>query len=319
MKKKARKACLMNRTYNRKKTHIIWLSLLLLIIAGNRAGAQTQPFNYTQYMDNLTPLNPAYSLLDQAGSFNTLASKQLVGVNGGPTSFLVNGDLPIPSITGAAGFSVLSDELAIEHEIEVNAYFAKAIQLGENDYLAVSLNAGLRNYVALYSSLADSDPQFTNDVRQTKPNVGFGVMYFTDWYYIGISVPELTINSLGTASVQNNSNFTNHYYFAAALLTSLGDDFKLKPAALVSYSSGVPVLADISGTIYVKGILGVGINYGTDKTMAGILTINFDQFHIGYSYKFGLGSENLGGVNDATHEVTLSFRFGKGAAIPKLL
>jgi type IX secretion system PorP/SprF family membrane protein len=307
-------------TIKNKKKFITVISFLLLLITTIRVAAQqAQPFNYSQYMDNLTPLNPAYSLLDRAGSINTLASKQLIGINGGPTSFLVNGGAPIESINSAAGLIVLNSELAVEHDLEVNAYFAKAIQVGPEDYLAVSLNAGIRNYVALYSNLDSSDPEFSQDVRQTKPNVGFGVMYYTDWYYIGVSVPELTISSLGTASVQNNSNFTNHYYFAAALITSLDEDIKFKPAALVSYSSGVPLLADISGTFYMKEVLGLGVNYGTDKTMAGILTINFDQFHIGYSYKFGIGGQNLGGVNDATHEVTLSYRFGKGSSTPKLL
>jgi type IX secretion system PorP/SprF family membrane protein len=302
-----------------KKILIVLLSLFLLTVIGTRVAAQQQPFNYTQYMDNLTPFNPAYSLLDKSASINTLASKQLVGINGGPTTFLLNGGLPIESINSSAGLILLSDQLAIEQETEVNAYFAKAIQLGEDAYLAVSLNAGLRNYIANYTSIDPTDPEFRNDVRETKPNVGFGVMYYTDWYYLGISVPELTITSLGTASVQNNSNFTNHYYFTGALITNIAEDIKFKPATLLFYTTGLPALANISGTFYLKDILGLGVNYSTDKEMAGILTVNFNGYHIGYSYKFGVGSENLGGVNDATHEVTLSYRFGKRAAIPKVL
>jgi type IX secretion system PorP/SprF family membrane protein len=305
--------------FNRKKKILIIVLSLFLMVTVTRVAAQQQPFNYTQYMDNLTPFNPAYSLLDKSGSINALASKQLVGINGGPTTYLLNGNIPIESINSSAGLIVLNDQLAIEQETEVNAYFAKAIQLGENAYLAVSLNAGLRNYIANYSSVDPTDPQFMNDVRQTKPNVGFGIMYYSDWYYLGLSVPELTITSLGTASVQNNSNFSDHFYFTGALITNVAEDIKFKPATLVTYSAGLPVLANLSGTFYLKDIVGFGVNYSTDKELAGILTINFNGYHIGYSYKFGIGSENLGGVNDATHEVTLSYRFGKGSAIPKVL
>lgn len=312
----------MDSTNKRKRISIAVLSLVLISAGAKVAAQQEQPFSYTQYMDNLTPINPAYSLLDEAGSINMLASKQLIGINGGPTSFLINGGVPLPNISGSTGFSLLSDQLAIEKEIEANLYFAKSIQLGATDYLAVSLNAGIRNYTALYSSLegTQQDNEFSVDVRQTKPNVGFGVMYYTDTYYIGVSVPELTITSLGTASVQsNNNNFTNHYYFAAGMLVNWGDDFKFKPAALVSYSSGVPVVADLSGIIYLKEVFGIGANVGSDKTAAGILTVNFDQFHVGYSYKFGIGSQDLGGVNNATNEVTIFYRFGKGSSTPKLL
>jgi type IX secretion system PorP/SprF family membrane protein len=191
---------------------VVLLLVLFILETGGRVVAQTQSFSFTQYMDNLTPLNPAYSVLDQAFSVNTMARKQWVGIDGAPTTFLLNGNIPIESINGAAGLIVYNDQFAIEHQTEVNAYFSKAIQLGQSDYLAVSLNAGIRNYIANYSTLDPSDPVFSNDVRETKPNLGFGVMYFTDWYYLGISAPELTITSLGTASIQSNNNFRSFDY-----------------------------------------------------------------------------------------------------------
>ncbi|HVW94509.1 MAG TPA: PorP/SprF family type IX secretion system membrane protein [Mucilaginibacter sp.] len=290
-----------------------------LMATGKIAGAQTQQFSYTQYMDNLTPLNPAYSVLDQAWSVNTMARKQWVGIDGAPTTFLINGNMPLSSINASAGLVVLNDKFAIERQTEANAYFAKAIQLGQNNYLAVSLNAGLRNYVANYSQLDPGDPVFANDVRQTRPNVGFGVMYFSDWYYLGVSVPELTITSLGTASVQDNNNFKSHYYFTGALLTRFDDDFTFKPSVLFSYARGVPLITDFSGIVYVRQTLGIGGSYRLNAEAAGIITLNLDQFHIGYSYQFGTSSDNLGGFHMATHEVTLGYRFGKGITKRKLL
>jgi type IX secretion system PorP/SprF family membrane protein len=300
------------------KAAALTLFLMVLLIKEG-AQAQNQSFSFTQYMDNLTPLNPAYSLLDQANSVNTMARKQWVGIDGAPTTFLINGNIPIESINGAAGLIVLNDQFAIEHQTEANFYFAKAIQLGQNNYLSVSLNAGIRNYVANYSNLDPSDPVFSNDVRETKPNIGFGVMYFSDWYYLGLSAPELTITSLGTASVQSNNNFKSHYYFSGALITDLSEDFKLKPSVLLSYAKDLPLLADVSGIFYIKETLGLGTSYRVNqKQLAGILTMNLEQVHIGYSYQFGT-SNNLGGFNLATHEVTLGYRFGKGIGKRKLL
>ncbi len=299
-----------------KKMRVITALLFVLFITESKA--QQAAFTYNQYMDNLTPLNPAYSLLDKAASVNTLARRQFVGVEGAPTTFLINANVPFEDINASAGLFLSNDQFSIEHQTEVNAYFAKGIQLGPYQYLGVSLNAGIRNYVADYSSLGQSDPEFANNIRQTKPNVGFGVMYYSDWYYLGVSVPELTITSLGTASVQGSNNFRNHYYFSGALITDVAEDIKFKPATLFSYESGTPLLANFSGTFYLKEALGLGVNYATNNQVAGIITINVDGFHIGYSYQFGT-STNLGGVNIPTHEVTLSYRFGKGAANSKLL
>src|ERR1700733_7097494 len=82
--------------------------ILFTIIFTNRAVAQQAAFTYTQYMDNLTPVNPAYSLLDKAGSISTLARKQWVGIDGAPTTYLINADVPFESIGSAGGFFLLN-------------------------------------------------------------------------------------------------------------------------------------------------------------------------------------------------------------------
>ncbi|MCS3732495.1 PorP/SprF family type IX secretion system membrane protein [Mucilaginibacter dorajii] len=292
------------------KKIIIVFSFLLISMSYSKVFAQQQIYSYSQYADNLTAINPAYSVLDKAGSVSVLGRKQFIGIDGAPSSVMVNANFPIESINGAAGLYVLNDQAAIEHQVEVNAFFAKSIQLTESDYLAVSLNAGVRNYVGNYSQLDASDPQFMNDVRETKPNIGFGVMLYSANYYLGLSVPELTIRSLGNASEQQANYLRTHYYFTGAYLADVSDDVKFKPATLVSYVRGSSVLANVSGTLYLKEQLGVGLNYRTDKKAAAMLSVIGKAFKVGYSYQFGTSSNNLGGVNITTHEVSISYRFG---------
>lgn len=292
-----------------KKT-IIALSILLLSASFKQAFAQQQIYSYSQYADNLTPVNPAYSLLDKAGSVSVLGRKQFIGIDGAPSSVMLNANFPIESVNGAAGVYVLNDQAAVEHQIEANVFFAKGVQLTQTDFLAVSLNLGVRNYVGNYSQLDASDPQFMTDVRETKPNIGFGVMLYSTNYYLGLSVPEFTIRSLGTASEQQANYLRTHFYFSGAYLAVVGDDVKFKPASLVSYVNGSPVLANVSGTLYLKEQLGIGLNYRTDKKAAAMLSVIGKAFRVGYSYQFGTSSNNLGGVNIATHEVSISYRFG---------
>ncbi|RYD93246.1 MAG: type IX secretion system membrane protein PorP/SprF, partial [Sphingobacteriales bacterium] len=237
-------------TYHYGKA-VIALSAVLLFICSN-ANAQINS-DYSQYMDNLTPVNPAYSLLDKAGSINLMGKRQFIGIDGAPTSLMLSGSLPIESIGGAAGIFVLNDQVAVEKQLQVNAFFAKSIQLSAEDYLSVSLNVGVRNYNALYSTLDPYDQQFKEDVRETSPNLGFGVMFYSSKYYIGFSLPELTIRSLGTASVQQANYLKNHYYFSGAYLADLSEDIKFKPSTLVSYVKGSDMLADFTGTFYLNG------------------------------------------------------------------
>ncbi|HEY4198240.1 MAG TPA: PorP/SprF family type IX secretion system membrane protein [Mucilaginibacter sp.] len=294
------------------------LCLLFLGFALNLKAQQQQEFGYTQYMDNLTPFNQAYSLLDKNSSVTALARRQFVGIQGAPSTFIFSGNLPIESVGGSSGILVMNDKFGVESKTQFSAYFAKSVQLNDQNYLGVSISGGLKNYVANFSSLDPSDPEFKNDVRENKPNVGFGIMYYSDTYYIGLSMPELTITSLGTANVQDNANFLNHYYLSGAIITELADGIKLKPAAMISYARGIPVTANVSGVIFLKDILGVGVNYRTDNEAAGILFINMNWFKLGYSYQFGTSSANLGGFNNAIHEITLTYRFGNNMS-PKLL
>lgn len=302
---------------NRIKTGAMCLVMFLII---NSAKGQ-QSASYTQYMGNLTPFNSAYSVVDNVASVNILFRSQYVGIQGAPNTFIFNGNMPLQSGSGAAGLIINNDNFAVEHQMLVNAYFAKSVQLSKDAFLCVSLNAGFRNYVADYAGLAPGDPVFADDIRETKASVGFGILYYTDSYYIGVSVPQLTFRDLGEGSLLDNNYFRNHYFISAAYLANLGDegDIKIKPAVLVSYVRGVPLIADISTTFYVKDVLGIGVNYRTNNEMAGIVSYNVHNFRIGYSYQFGTTSNNLAGISNATHEITLSYRFGKGAANPNFL
>jgi type IX secretion system PorP/SprF family membrane protein len=289
--------------------HIKTTTFCLLLLICTKAGAQQ--VNYTQYMNNLTPLNPAFSLVKGGVAVNTLVRKQWLGIPGAPSTYMIDASAPIESIGSSAGLIISNDVFAVEHVTEVNAFFAKSINLSSNTKLAVSMNFGFRNYIADYSSVDVADYSFRNNIKETSPNFGFGIMLYNNNYFVGISVPELTIRSLGNASVQDNASFQNHYYLTAGLVTKLSEDFKLRYVGLASYTKDIPVTGDISTTLVIRNILEVGANYRTNKEVAGIMAINVDRFRLGYSYQFGTSPSNVGGFSNATQEFTLGFRFLK--------
>jgi type IX secretion system PorP/SprF family membrane protein len=300
----------MNTAYNLKK-YFACSALLLTFIATKAQQTTT----YTQYINNITPINPVYSLFQQGGSINTTIRKQWIGVPGAPTSYLFNGSLPVESINASAGLIATNDDVAIEHLTEVNAFFAKGIRLDKKISLGVAINAGFRKYVADYSQINSADPVFSNDIHQSQPNIGFAVMLYSDQYYFGVSVPELSIFTLGNASVQNNVDFQTHYCFVAGATTTLSDDCQLKYSGLLSYVKGAPALGDVSALVYVRNTLGVGLNYKTNNEVAGMVSVNYDRFRIGYSYEFATNSNSIGSMVNSTNEISLGFRFGKGSQV----
>jgi type IX secretion system PorP/SprF family membrane protein len=295
----------------------LFLSLLVFMAPVNLFAQQT--FSYTQYMNNQTPLNPAYSLLSKTGSLNTLIRKQWTGIEGAPSTFLFNMNLPVDALNAEGGLYILNDQIAVEHLTEINGFFAKSVPLDDNLYLGVSLNAGIRKYAANYSSLDPYDPEFRDDVRETRPNMGFGLILYSDHFFIGASVPEMTTMSLATASVQNNTFFKHYYHFSGAYLFESTPDFKIKPAFFVTYATGVPIQANLSGTLIIKSILGLGLNYRTDKEAAGLLTVHASNLRVGYSYQFDAGAKQFSGYKNATQEISISYFFGRSQREDHLL
>lgn len=303
--------------HNRTRNYALSLTLGLLLIINSTTSAQQQAFSYNQYADNLTILNSAYSVVDKAGSVSLLGRKQFVGIDGAPTTFLFSGDIAIPRINAAAGVTIINDKFAIENLTEVNAFFAKAIQLTGKTNLAVSLNAGFKNYRADYASLDATDPIFGTNIRETQPNLGFGVMVYNDDYYVGLSVPQLNIRSLGNASLEDAVYLQNRYYLAGAYLIK-SNDIAIKPATLLAYTKGLKLNVNVSTTVYFKDFLGIGANYNSDSQFGAMLSVNTRRFRVGYSYEFGTSNNGLQGYNNATNEVLLSYRFGDVSSI-KLL
>jgi type IX secretion system PorP/SprF family membrane protein len=291
---------------------------LLMIMTVGRAQQAT---SYTQYSDNQLPFNSSYALLDKAGSVNLNSRKQWAGIEGAPYTFQLNGSLPIERIKAAAGLSATYDKFNIEKLTEISAFFAKAVQLSEGNFFAASFNAGFRNYKATYSEVDGNDPSFRDDIRETVGTVGLGLMlYNPEKYYIGASIPRLSIRSLGNASAEDKRNYSNTYYFSGAYLFTLNGDVKLKPATMVSYSRAFDTQADVSATVYLKDRFGFGVNYRTTDEIAGMLAVMLNNnLKIGYSYQTGFGNQNIGRISNGSHEVSIGFRFGKTNILPKLL
>ena len=308
--------------YNRQLPHdalkISLIAVLCLCYTFKSSAQSTIPFSYSQYMNNLTPINSAYAMVDQAGSITGAVRKQFTGIEGAPSTYLVNANIPLPGLGAATGFIVQSDQIAIEKQIEANFFFAKSIQLDDRNFLAVSANAGISSYKANYLLIDNNnDPLFNTNVNETQPNAGIGMLLYSDTYYIGLSMPQLTFRSLGTASVQGDNYFRNHYYLAGAYLAELSDDFKFKPSGLAVYTKGTPITANITGIIYMKDLLGFGAGYTTNSQASFLLDVNVGNLHIGYSYQVGTNGSNLNGYNNAIHEIMVGFRFGKGSTTPK--
>lgn len=290
---------------------LLIITTVLLAVVGSLHAQQTMTYN--QYGSMITPLNTAGSLLDSAGSVGLLGRRQWVGIEGAPQAFWMSGHIPVKGFAANAGLNARHESLAVEQSSEVSAFVAKSVRLSSNDYLSVSLSAGFSYYRGNFSSMDPNDPAFgRNDIRETDALAGFGLMlYRRKKYYIGVSLPRLSLSDLGSGGTNRQYRFYNQYHIMAGYQLPLASDFELRPAVLVTYSRNEKTRADVSAMVFAKQLFGLGVNVRTYGHVAGMAQVNVKQLGIGYSYQFHPNRQPLTRqINNAAHEIGLSYRFG---------
>ncbi|MBT8375995.1 MAG: PorP/SprF family type IX secretion system membrane protein, partial [Bacteroidia bacterium] len=116
---------------------IIIIALLLFAI---QTHGQQDP-QYTQYMYNMSVINPAYAGSKENLSLGLLYRNQWTNIEGGPRTGTFFGHLPVGEKIGL-GTSIIADEIGPVKETNVYADVSYTLNLGGDHRLAFGLKAG---------------------------------------------------------------------------------------------------------------------------------------------------------------------------------
>ena len=155
--------------------------------------AQQDP-QFTQYMFNMLSLNPAYAGSADRVELKGLTRHQWVGFEGAPTTQTLTVHSPLMFESVGIGGTIMRDTHGPVTQYTFMADIAYRIFMGDAK-LAFGLKGGL-NYLqgefANLNPLDGGDQVFQQNVNtKLDPQFGFGVMYYSDRYYIGLSTPKL--------------------------------------------------------------------------------------------------------------------------------
>ncbi|MCC9073675.1 type IX secretion system membrane protein PorP/SprF [Flavobacterium sp. F-65] len=302
------------------KKIILIISFLFYIID---ASAQQDP-EYTHYMYNMSMVNPAYAtgtplMLNLGALYRT----QWVGAVGAPKTFNFFGHTSLSNKI-EVGASLISDDIGDGAKKENNFYadFAYILELGGNNKLSLGLKAGFTslqtnfNGFQFQSGDVTTDLAFAENINVTKPNIGLGGYYFTDKFYVGLSVPNLLkskhieeksgINAYGSEDI--------HTFLTAGYVFQLSDMFKLKPAFMSRFVVGAPASIDITANVLYNERFELGAAYRVNDAVSVLMNVNVTKaIRVGYAYDYT--TTNFGQFNSGTHEIMLLFDLdllGKG-------
>ena len=274
-------------------------------------------FHISQYMMHQPFVNPAaigsYGTLNGAGLFK----QQWVGLEGAPSIQAFNVNSPLGTSNGNAGFSVVRDQIGINNRIDIAGTYAYNLSLGANSKLALGLTgmAVLNQSNFSQATVNDAnDPLFANDTRmKVLPNFQYGMYYYTNKFYVGLSLPKLLLNSVSADSLAVTSASTTfdmsqmHYYINAGYKFELKENLDLNVSTLLKQISGAPFQVDLNAQVVFSKKLGIGASYRSSKELVGLLSYQINEmFKLAYSYDFSLSK--LGAYHSGSHEIMLLFQ-----------
>ncbi|HPF89283.1 MAG: type IX secretion system membrane protein PorP/SprF [Flavobacteriales bacterium] len=288
-------------------------ALALLLSTG--LFAQQDP-QFTQYMFNLLAINPAYAGSADRVSLKALSRHQWVGFEGAPTTQTLTVHSPLGRESIALGGTVMRDSHGPITQYTFMADFAYRIFMGDAK-LAFGLKGGLNLFQGQFadlSPLVQGDQVFQQNVStKMDPQFGFGVMYYSDRYFLGISTPKLLRTEFfetDSLAFVSSPGQRPHYFLTGGYVFDMGLYHKFKPTFLLKAVQGAPVSFDLSANFlfYEKFWLGAMYRH-TDAVGALAQYYITDDLSVGYAYDYPLST--LRNYSGGSHEVMLGLDLGK--------
>jgi type IX secretion system PorP/SprF family membrane protein len=287
------------------------------MLIGYLSKAQQDPI-YTQYMNQLLSINPAYAGANGVTTATIIGREQWVGWDGHPSTKTIFAHSPLNDEMGVGG-SIVSDQIGVVKNTGIFGDYSFTITYPGERYLALGLKAGVSFYSAALSTIYTGsdetvDPSFEYDVaRNFLPNVGVGVYLSSPDYYLGFSIPKLVSNTISEEDVETGtiSKEELHAFFMGGYVFDVNRILKFKPYFMLRVTPNAPISIDLTAQAVLIEKLWVGVTYRLGNSFGAMFQVKVsEQLKIGYAYD--LTTTDLGEYNSGTHEVMLSFDFSFG-------
>lgn len=301
---------------------VIVITLMSLVCYTTYAQQDAQ---YTQYMYNTISVNPAYAGSRGVMSIMGLHRSQWVGLDGAPRTQTLTINTPIGNNERVGlGFSVVNDEIGPTDETYFGIDFSYTIPTSENGKLSFGVKGGGHLLNIDFQQLTQfntNDALFeTNIDNKFSPQVGVGMYYHTNKFYLGLSAPNLLeTDHFDESSTSSDSDAVSflaeeriNYYLISGYVFDVTDDLKFKPAVLGKLVFGAPLQVDVSANFLLYERLTLGVAYRWSAAVTGQVGFQVsDSMMIGFAYDRETTELGQTQFNDGSYEVMLRFELFK--------
>ena len=290
-----------------KKLFLVTLSVIAFTV---ELHAQQDP-HYTQYMYNMSVMNPAYAGSKENLSLGLLHRKQWVEIEDAPTTTTFFGHAPVGKNVGM-GLSVISDKIGPVEENNIYADFSYTLNLGGEHKLAFGLKTGLTLhkvglYDEVYPTLPDEfDPAFSENTSNSYFNIGSGLFYYTNKYYLGFSIPNLMKSKHLDFNGREFGSEVSHYFVTGGYVFDINQNVKFKPFFMMKSAFEAPTSWDLSANFLFNEKFEIGGTYRLEDSFGAMVNYAITpNIKLGYAYDHIVSDLNV--TTPSSHEIILLF------------
>ncbi|MEM6641587.1 MAG: type IX secretion system membrane protein PorP/SprF [Bacteroidota bacterium] len=286
-----------------------WILHLSLLLSISGLYAQQQ-INFSQYMYDLSTLNPGHMGIYRDFSASIFSRWQWSGVDGAPNTQTLVLHSPVNIDNVSLGLQLIRDEIGVTS----NSYLLPAagykIKAGLG-FLSMGLQGGiqlLNNRLQDAYVLPSSQSEFSENFTRVLPVVGYGFYYQRRNFYLGFSSPFALKTSV---EVDGGGRYTQrqHFYLTSGISLPINEDIRVKPNLLVRAVSGTPVSADYNVNFLYKELFWIGFSYRPESISVLLDLKVHKNFRFGYAYDHVI-APSLNEITTSSHEIMINYNLG---------
>lgn len=268
---------------------------------------------YYQYMFNPVILNPAYAGVPQTLNMSVVDRYQWIGIPGAPKTLTVSAHGPLRNQKVGLGAYLYADVYGPISDYGFMGNYSYRVNFWDGK-LSFGIQAGLVKRWINWDviDMPDLDDIYlqTRPQPRVSPDVNFGVLYYEEDFFIGLSTKHLLEITFNDIVIKGNKSFSalqRHFYAYHGWMIPIHNRLLFKPEILLKYVLAENIYFDLNAFFLINKVLWVGASYRHHTKSVVLLTeLNINKkLKIGYSWDTYLG--DVWDYNIGTHEFLLSY------------
>lgn len=322
------------------KKIIVLLGLTLMLQQATLA--QQRP-HYTQYLQNMSVLNPAVTGLNTGMDLRFGMRTQWQGLKDAPKTGYVTFSTPI-SFGGdmanyrsgdlgvtepetkddmfdytasmshhSLGLMFLSDKTGPLNRVTGNLTYAYHLAIGERANLSLGVGLGVNRLgldaqSLVFDEAGDPVIGISAEINKYTPDLNAGLYFYSANFYVGAAMQQIIKNKLAFDGDFSTGKEVAHYFVTGGYKFWINNDFSVTPSLMLKLVNPLPKAFDLNLKFAYRDTFWIGGGYRKNDAFFGNVGFNVAKM-VGIGYAFDYTTSELSTVSSGSHELSLRVLF----------